>query len=108
MRGDLDGKPLSRQQPLVTARRARRRRGDEVGEGAVGASEVPGRRVEDGVLFGKSRRQAPGLGEGTLVLLGGLEDRAGKGGGSSSLLGSERLGFRISKAVGQKTRLAKR
>lgn len=99
MRSNLDGETLSRQQPLVSARSTRRGRGQEVGKGAWGASQVPRRRVEDGILFGEPGRQTASFVEGALTGVGGLEDGARKGGGSRRLLGGGRLCFWISKAV---------
>lgn len=85
----------------MTGGRTRGSRWEEVGERALGATEVARSRVEDGIIFGKARSQATQVRKGALVRLRGLEDRAGERGRCRGLLGSGRLSvwFSIAKAA---------
>lgn len=95
---NLGGKCLGGEQPLMAAGG---RGGTKVDEGNLVSPKVPWGLVEDRVVLGEARRPAPGVGNGTLPGLWGLEDGTREDGGCGSLLRSRWTRVRIGKAVGQ-------
>jgi hypothetical protein len=73
----------------------------KVAKATLRRSQVPRRRVEDGILLGEARGPGTGFGfgVGTLILPRRSKDWAGKTGRDRCLFGSRRLGGRVSKAV---------
>lgn len=77
----------------------------KVAKATLRRSQVPRRRIEDGILLGEAWGPGTGfgLGEGTLILPRGSKGWAWKTGRDRYLFGSRRVGGRFSRAVGKGT-----